>query len=85
VCACYTPPTNSLYNNDDFTDLENEISSLNGKGNILIIGDLNARIGDKSDFTENESGPADHRPTWVQDIFFFLLNFINKMCIYNVY
>ena len=23
VCACYTIPTNSLYNNDDFTDLEN--------------------------------------------------------------
>jgi endonuclease/exonuclease/phosphatase (EEP) superfamily protein YafD len=50
VCACYTPPTNFLYSNDDFTDLENEISSLNGKGNILIIGDLNARVGDKSDF-----------------------------------
>ena len=44
VCACYMPPTNSLYNNDDFTDLENEISSLNGKGNILIIGDLTARF-----------------------------------------
>ena len=23
LCACYTPPTNSIYNNDDFNDLEN--------------------------------------------------------------
>ena len=26
---------------------------------ILIIGDLNARVGDKSDLIENKSGPAD--------------------------
>jgi hypothetical protein len=84
VCACYTPPTNSLYNNDDFTYLENEISSLNGKGNILIIGDLNARVGDKSDFIENESGPADSLLNLLPDNYnedkYLHRNCIDKVC-----
>jgi len=84
LCACYTPPTNSLYNNDDFTDLENEISSLNGKGNISIIGDLNARVGDRSDFIENESGPADSLQNLLPDNYnedkYLHRNCIDKDC-----
>ena len=57
VCACYIPPINSSYNNDDFLEIENEISSLSDKGNILIIGDLNARVANKADFIENEVNP----------------------------
>ena len=55
VCACYIPPVNSPYYDDDFSKLEVEISQLSDKGNILIMGDLNARIADKLDFIENEN------------------------------
>ena len=54
VCACYIPPANSPYYKDDFCQLESEISQLSHKGNILVIGDLNARIADKLDYIENE-------------------------------
>lgn len=55
VCACYIPPLNSPYYKDDFSILEGEISQLSGRGNILVIGDLNARIADKLDFIESEN------------------------------
>jgi endonuclease/exonuclease/phosphatase (EEP) superfamily protein YafD len=54
ICACYIPPLNSPYYKDDFSILEDEISHLSGKGNILVIGDLNARIADKLDLIESE-------------------------------
>jgi exonuclease III len=54
ICACYIPPVNSPYYDDDFLKLETEISQVYDKGNILLIGDLNARIANRSDFIENE-------------------------------
>jgi hypothetical protein len=53
-CACYIPPVNSPYYNDDFFKLETEISQVSDKGNIFLIGDLNAKIANRSDFIENE-------------------------------
>ena len=54
ICACYIPPVNSPYYDDDFLKLETEISQVSDKGIILLIGDLNARIANRSDFIENE-------------------------------
>ena len=55
VCACYVPPLSSSYYNEDFILLENEISKLSSKGNILVIGDLNARVSDHLDFINYEN------------------------------
>ena len=46
ICACYIPPVNSVYYDDDFSKLEDEISKVmsNSTCNILIAGYLNARI-----------------------------------------
>ena len=59
ICACYVPPISSAHYDDDFSKLENEISGLAGMGNIMIIGDLNARIAEKYDFIENENDGND--------------------------
>ncbi|CAG2200933.1 unnamed protein product [Mytilus edulis] len=55
ICACYIPPVSSNYYDDDFLNLEIEISNISKTSNILILGDLNARIGEKIDFIDNES------------------------------
>lgn len=54
ICACYIPPVNSPYYDDEFLKLETEISQVSDKRNILLVGDLNARICYRSDFIENE-------------------------------
>ena len=53
MCLLY-PPVNSPYYDDDILKLETEISQVSDKGNILLIGDLNVRIANRSDFIENE-------------------------------
>lgn len=60
ICACYVPPVSSTYFDDDFTKIENEISFLYDQGNIILIGDLNARISDRADFIENETDSRDN-------------------------
>ena len=54
ICACYIPQVNYPYYDDDFLKLETEISQVYDKGNIFLIGDLNARIANRSDFIENK-------------------------------
>ena len=54
ICACYVPPVSSPYYEDDFLKLENEILNISNLGDILIVGDLNARISDTPDFIYNE-------------------------------
>ena len=55
ICACYIPPVTSPYYDEDFVKLEQEISKIPNKDNILIIGDLNARISNTSDYIEDEA------------------------------
>ena len=57
ICACYIRPVNSVYYDDDFSKLEDEISKVmsNSTCNILIAGYLNARISNHIDFIVNES------------------------------
>jgi hypothetical protein len=55
----YNPPANSTYTQslqDDIFDLiENDLAKYSEKGNILIMGDLNARTSDDNDFIQNDS------------------------------
>lgn len=50
MCAVYVPPISSVYSENDFMSLKNEISIFSGKGKILLLGDFNNRIGNKPDF-----------------------------------
>ena len=50
LCGAYIPPKNTTQNiskTDYFGKLEKSILEYKGKGNILIMGDLNARTGNK--------------------------------------
>ena len=66
ICAVYIPPQNSTYykNNYDTLDpesvtpidhLENEIAQFQDTGDILLLGDFNARTGNKCDFMDNNN------------------------------
>ena len=54
LCAVYIPPHNSVHGDDDFINLEAEISKFGTLGNISLIGDFNARIGTAPDFNMGE-------------------------------
>ena len=49
------PPVTSPYYEEDFLKLENEVLNISNLGDILIVGDLNARIADTPDFIYNEN------------------------------
>ena len=50
VCALYIPPEGSVYSNrSSFTELEETLLHIN-LDNVLIMGDLNARTGDSSNY-----------------------------------
>ena len=53
------PPANSTYTQslleDIFDLIENDLAKYSEKGNILIMGDLNARTSDDNDFIQNNS------------------------------
>ena len=52
ICAIYIPPAESPYFKDQtFSDLEGDITHFQTQGNILIVGDLNARTAEESDTT----------------------------------
>ena len=60
VCACYIPPEGSpthLVDNvkvDPYTLLEDDIIKYQSNGNVLIVGDVNARTGTLHDFIGND-------------------------------
>ena len=46
VCGVYIPPEGSKYFNDDtFDNLETDIEYFSSKGNVILLGDFNARTG----------------------------------------
>ena len=59
LCACYIPPEGSEFYKkngkmiDPFIVLEEEILRYKSKGNILVMGDMNARTGTLVDFTKH--------------------------------
>lgn len=55
ICGSYIPPRSSPYTIPKIFDkLDEEITELSGLGKILIIGDMNARVGNQLDYV-----PAD--------------------------
>jgi endonuclease/exonuclease/phosphatase (EEP) superfamily protein YafD len=51
VCGVYIPPEKSVYfENEIFDELENDIAQSSSKGNIIILGDFNARTNTLEDF-----------------------------------
>ena len=58
LCIAYISPTNSTYtrntNEDYLTLIQNDIATFQSKGNIIIMGDLNARTSSISDLINND-------------------------------
>ena len=58
ICFIYNPPENSTYTQslqEDLFDLiEKDIVKYSDTGNILLMGDLNARTGNDLDFIQND-------------------------------
>jgi exonuclease III len=58
ICTVYIPPQNSSsesqINIDHFENLQNDISKFASKGNIILCGDFNARIGVVEDLIDNK-------------------------------
>jgi exonuclease III len=72
IAICYFPPINSnfykkknLDKNSPYNGLENDISSLRNEGNILLIGDFNARTSsNQAIILSNHSNP---NPLWLDE------------------
>ncbi|XP_056588353.1 uncharacterized protein LOC130408891 [Triplophysa dalaica] len=55
LCAIYIPPLESPYFQEEtFQNIEQEISHFQAQGNVLLMGDLNARTGKELDFLESQ-------------------------------
>jgi hypothetical protein len=64
VCGVYIPPEMSPYFDDEiFEELENDIVNFSKKGNIMLLGDFNARTSNLKDFVSKEGN------TFINDIF----------------
>ena len=59
VCGTYIPPEKSKYiENEIFDELENDIIVFSSRGNVLLLGDLNARTSKLEDFVSSDG--SDH-------------------------
>ena len=58
LCYLYNPPAYSSYTKslqeDLFELIENDLANYTNKGNILLMGDFNARTGNETDFIQND-------------------------------
>ena len=63
VCGVYIPPEMSPYFDEEiFEELENDILNFSKKGNIMLLGDFNARTSNLKDFVSKEGN------TFINDI-----------------
>jgi endonuclease/exonuclease/phosphatase (EEP) superfamily protein YafD len=47
LCGIYIPPEKKTYfDTEIFDNLENEITSFSAKGDVMLVGDFNARTGE---------------------------------------
>lgn len=54
-CGVYIPPENSTYfENEIFDELEDDLVSFSNKGNVMLLGDFNARTSKQEDFVSKE-------------------------------
>jgi exonuclease III len=66
ICIVYVSPLTSAYSqrrDDIFTLIESDISKLSSSGNILIMGDFNARTSLEPDFIINDTSKYLNMPT----------------------
>ncbi|CAB4003557.1 Hypothetical predicted protein [Paramuricea clavata] len=55
LCGVYIPPEKSVYfENEIFDELKNDIVSFESRGNVMILGDFNARTCKLEDFISND-------------------------------
>ena len=58
LCLCYLPPENTryyeCYDVDLFEMIENDMITYKSRGKIMILGDLNSRIGLRNEQIEND-------------------------------
>ncbi|CAB4042175.1 Hypothetical predicted protein [Paramuricea clavata] len=56
LCGVYIPPENSVYfENEIFDILEDETSAFAAKGDVMLIGDFNARTGKLKDYVSTHT------------------------------
>lgn len=55
LATVYIPPKSSNYYDDQFTEIEHKIAQYSNNGNILLMGDTNARTKNKVDFIVNDT------------------------------
>jgi hypothetical protein len=70
IAICYFAPINSTFykksnldNNCPYNNLEQDIYSLKNEGNILLLGDFNARTATKQ--VTLLSNDSNHNPLWL--------------------
>ena len=65
ICSLYSPPESSNYYTDDFWDeLQTDILDLTTNNTpFLLIGDINARTGETSDFAHSDNLNINYSPT----------------------
>ncbi|CAB3994131.1 Hypothetical predicted protein [Paramuricea clavata] len=63
ICGVYIPPERSSYFDEDiFHNLENDVVYFSKKGNVMLLGDFNARTSKLEDFVSKEGN------TFINDI-----------------
>jgi hypothetical protein len=62
---------NNLDNNCPYNNLEQDIYSLKNEGNILLLGDFNARIATKQ--ATLLSNVSNHNPLWLDEDLVYLI------------
>lgn len=64
LCYAYIPPENSSYykkrQQHTLNYIEKDLIQYSSKGNIMLLGDINARTGSKLDFIENDEDECNH-------------------------
>jgi hypothetical protein len=71
VCGAYLPPDKSAYGDIEHWEiLQNKVAKYYDKGDILILGDLNARTGNEQDFVSNDRDDRldVHEDSYVHDV-----------------
>jgi hypothetical protein len=64
LCGIYIPPEKTTYfDTEIFDNLENEITSFSEKGDVMLVGDFNARTGKLNDFIPYEGDQHIPGPT----------------------
>ena len=85
LCGAYIPPINSKYYNSElFEELENDISDFSSMGQIVLLGDLNARTGKYNHYIADDKNdtirfPASLEISFIQIVERIVIMFLTIM------